>query len=448
MNLQESIRRILRESTFFLRRIDMRLMEKEFFETLNYATDIFLRRYDNNQPFDFKTFKNRVIDYLMDDYHDELSNGGSKDFPYDEVYEYLSNHFHDKIKERFDLIFYRELNESENKEGKYTKAVKVIVNDFKNEEFVCDIDVSYYADKYEVEVKIDRKEFEKKYENRDISYANILMTGYLDKLKRTIRQEIKNFLPVDVLVWFKQINCDKGLNESEDNEEKKIQKNLKAIRTLLDIINFDGLCEMWVEYNPEDGDYEIRSKTTKKNLDTAYMVRELKYIEDTIRSWGMKTYVFTPWYVENCEDEVEFLNESETKTNSSLHKLLNVLFDGFDNADYDWANYMCGMGECCDPYAIGFTLPESDYDDYIFKLVDGEMYDDDGDYPKEFRDELPEVCYEQPNLKNPDFNTIVFYGAFAEEIEDYMGHAHNWNLDLLKIINNQFGCDAKRIVVI
>ena len=448
MNLQESIRRILRESTFFLRRIDMRLMEKEFFETLNYATDIFLRRYDNNQPFDFKTFKNRVIDYLMDDYHDELSNGGSKDFPYDEVYEYLSNHFHDKIKERFDLIFYRELNESENKEGKYTKAVKVIVNDFKNEEFVCDIDVSYYADKYEVAVKIDRKEFEKKYENRDISYANILMTGYLDKLKRTIRQEIKNFLPVDVLVWFKQINCDKGLNESEDNEEKKIQKNLKAIRTLLDIINFDGLCEMWVEYNPEDGDYEIRSKTTKKNLDTAYMVRELKYIEDTIRSWGMKTYVFTPWYVENCEDEVEFLNESETKTNSSLHKLLNVLFDGFDNADYDWANYMCGMGECCDPYAIGFTLPESDYDDYIFKLVDGEMYDDDGDYPKEFRDELPEVCYEQPNLKNPDFNTIVFYGAFAEEIEDYMGHAHNWNLDLLKIINNQFGCDAKRIVVI
>ena len=448
MNLQESIRRILRESTFFLRRIDMRLMEKEFFETLNYATDIFLRRYDNNQPFDFKTFKNRVIDYLMDDYHDELSNGGSKDFPYDEVYEYLSNHFHDKIKERFDLIFYRELNESENKEGKYTKAVKLIVNDFKNEDFVCDIDVYYYADKYEVAVKINRKEFEKKYENRDISYANILMTGYLDKLKRTIRQEIKNFLPVDVLVWFKQINCDKGLNESEDNEEKKIQKNLKAIRTLLDIINFDGLCEMWVEYNPEDGDYEIRSKTTKKNLDTAYMVRELKYIEDTIRSWGMKTYVFTPWYVENCEDEVEFLNESETKTNSSLHKLLNVLFDGFDNADYDWANYMCGMGECCDPYAIGFTLPESDYDDYIFKLVDGEMYDDDGDYPKEFRDELPEVCYEQPNLKNPDFNTIVFYGAFAEEIEDYMGHAHNWNLDLLKIINNQFGCDAKRIIII
>jgi len=142
------------------------------------------------------------------------------------------------------------------------------------------------------------------------------------------------------------------------------------------------------------------------------------------------------------------VNESEIKTNSTLHRLLNVLFDGFDNIDYDWANYMCGMGECCDPYAIGFTLPENDYDDYIFKLVDGEMYDDDGDYPKELRDDLPEPCYQQPDLKDPRFDTIVFYGLYAEEIEDYMGHPHNWNLDLLKIINNQFGCDAKRIIII
>jgi hypothetical protein len=140
--------------------------------------------------------------------------------------------------------------------------------------------------------------------------------------------------------------------------------------------------------------------------------------------------------------------ESENKTKSALHKLLNVLFDGFDNIDYNWANYMCGMGECCDPYAIGFTLPESDYDYYIFKLVDGNKYDDHGDYPKEFRDELPEVCYEQPNLKNPDFDTIVFYEEFAEEVKDYMGHESNWGSDLLKIINNQFGCEAKRIIII
>ena len=352
---------------------------------------------------------------------------------------------------------------------------------------------------------------------------------------------IKKYKDETKQMWEKKHH--KRLNESEDDKEKKIQKNLRAIRQLLDTIDFDGLCEIWVEYNPEDGDYEIRSKRTRKNLDTEYMVAELRYIEDTIRSWGLRTYVFAPWYVENCEDEIEFLNESdeskqerkftkllnnieeylnsnsynsvvrfmvdydevmddvivnifidaedavklggginsvikktgkkimedlsvfpfdfkyhihferpqlnesEIKTNSSLHRLLNVLFDGFDNIDYDWANYMCGMGECCDPYAIGFTLPDKDYDDYIFKLVDGEMYDDDGDYPKEFQDELPEPCFQLPDLNNPRFDTIVFYGLYAEEIEDYMGHESNWKSDLLKIINKQFGCEAKRIVI-
>ena len=150
----------------------------------------------------------------------------------------------------------------------------------------------------------------------------------------------------------------------------------------------------------------------------------------------------------NLQESIKKILKEETKTHSSLHRLLNLLFDGFDEIDYDWANYMCGMGECCDPYAIGFTLPENDYDDYIFKLVDGNNYDDNGKYFKEVMGELPEVCYEQPNLKNTDFDTIVFYGYYAEDIDNYFGSEDNWALDLLKIINNQFGCDAKRIIII
>ena len=148
--------------------------------------------------------------------------------------------------------------------------------------------------------------------------------------------------------------------------------------------------------------------------------------------------------MDNCGNVLK----EETKIQPVLRNLLNMLFEGFDDIYYNWANYMCGMGECCDPYAIGFTLPEKDYDDYIFKLVDGEMYDDDADYPKEFRDELPEPCYQQPDLKDPRFDTIVFYGLYAEDIENYFGSEDNWALDLLKIINNQFGCDAKRIIII
>ena len=108
-DLQEHIRKVLietvNESLFFRRRVDMRLMEKEFFETLNFATDMFFKRRYAGIDFTFKDFKERVIDYLMDGYHSELSDGGLNDFPYDEVYEFLSDHFHDKIKDRYNSLF-------------------------------------------------------------------------------------------------------------------------------------------------------------------------------------------------------------------------------------------------------------------------------------------------------------------------------------------------------
>jgi hypothetical protein len=109
MNLKKHIRKVLietvNESTFFRRRVDMRLMEKEFFETLNFATDSFIYKLKKGIKFDFDTFKRRVINNLMDGYHSELSDGGLNDFPYDEVYGFLSDHFHDKIKDRYDSLF-------------------------------------------------------------------------------------------------------------------------------------------------------------------------------------------------------------------------------------------------------------------------------------------------------------------------------------------------------
>ena len=48
----------------------------------------------------------------------------------------------------------------------------------------------------------------------------------------------------------------------------------------------------------------------------------------------------------------------DTKLQSILLKLLKLEFKGFDDIYYSWANYNCGMGECCDPYAVGFVLPK------------------------------------------------------------------------------------------
>jgi hypothetical protein len=150
----------------------------------------------------------------------------------------------------------------------------------------------------------------------------------------------------------------------------------------------------------------------------------------------------------DLQEQIRKVLREETNFKPALHNLLNLLFEGFDDIYYDWANYNCGMGVCCDPYAIGFVLPKNDYDDYLFKLVDDSKYDDYGDYPKHLRYELPEVCYEMPDIKDPNFNTIVFYGNYAEDIENYLGNEVNWSIYLMDLINEKFGCNAKRIIVV
>jgi hypothetical protein len=157
--LKESIRKVLREevneSTFFRRRVDMSLINKEFFENLNIITDVYLKKYNNGIDFNFETFENHLINYLMDNYHGELSNFGlNDDFPYDEVYEFLLNYFHNKIKDRYDTFFGNNINESVDKsEDKKLKLVKsIIYNMFDN------VSLEYDSKANEIMVYHDKEE--------------------------------------------------------------------------------------------------------------------------------------------------------------------------------------------------------------------------------------------------------------------------------------------------
>ena len=114
----------MNESTFFIRRVDTSLMDKKFFENLNYITSIFLKRYNEGKRFDMFQFETKMLNYLIDGYRNELTDGGLNDFPYDEVYEFLSNHFHNKIKDRYDTFFGRNINESENKKQSLLKTIE------------------------------------------------------------------------------------------------------------------------------------------------------------------------------------------------------------------------------------------------------------------------------------------------------------------------------------
>ena len=105
-----------------------------------------------------------------------------------------------------------------------------------------------------------------------------------------------------------------------------IEKNLKVIKTILSQVSWDGLCDIWVEYNPIDKDYEIRSKSTIRPYDHDEIIKDLDYIDNALRSMGLSVYIYTPWYVDSCEDEVKFLNESKEKSKKDLiEKVLNDL---------------------------------------------------------------------------------------------------------------------------
>ena len=105
-----------------------------------------------------------------------------------------------------------------------------------------------------------------------------------------------------------------GLNESEDDKEKKIQKNLTVLRKLISMFDYSEVCDMWVDYHYEDDDYIIRSKMSTKNHNTSALEKEFEFLENSIKYLGFTNcYVFRPYYVEQCEDEIKYMNESEDK---------------------------------------------------------------------------------------------------------------------------------------
>ena len=130
MTLQESIRKVLKEelneSTYLRRRVDMSTIDKKFFTNLNIVTDKYLKRHDGYCS--FNVFRTTVISYLIDDYRDNLSDEDYDNFPYDEVYNFLLNHFYDKIKDRYVEVFGGDINESENIRKVLKEEYKIPLN--------------------------------------------------------------------------------------------------------------------------------------------------------------------------------------------------------------------------------------------------------------------------------------------------------------------------------
>ena len=167
---------------------------------------------------------------------------------------------------------------------------------------------------------------------------------YKDKHFESSKKHIVTFdnIPPEAIELMSEGTGKDTIRESSENKDidNDIEKNLKVIRMLLKQISWGGLCDIWVEYNPVDKDYEIRSKSIKRHFDHDEIVNELNFVEESIKAMGLRPYVFSPWHVDNCENEVKFMNESINKSDDKRNKIIEKIMDDIIFPEYN--HIICG----------------------------------------------------------------------------------------------------------
>ena len=215
-----------------------------------------------------------------------------------------------------DSGFINEIKDHPNPEkfNPYKDEIDRIVYSVVSEEEICGYGLEYFLNAGEDALQI-------------VLYYN---DGYYPGHKKhtdyavDIKSMIENYLPIVnmAFVAFDSTKCKKMVTENVD----EVEKNLNIIRNILETISLNGLCKIWVEYNSDDKEYEIRSKVSSKLVDMDEVYTEMDYLERILKKMFFRTYIFAPWYVDECEDEVKFMNESKEKSTKELIELtLNSL---------------------------------------------------------------------------------------------------------------------------
>ena len=180
------------------------------------------------------------------------------------------------------------------------------------------------------------------YSNEPIMHQNYSQLGEING--KTAQQNTTDDLSrsydlSDIRDIVEKLGDDNLIKEESDND-KVIQKNLRTINILLKQVSWEGLCNIWVEYNPVDKDYEIRSKSIHRHFDHDEIIKELDFLDNGIRSMGLNVYIYTPWHVEDCEDEIKFMNESINKSDEKRNKIIEKIMDNIIFPEYK--HIICG----------------------------------------------------------------------------------------------------------
>jgi hypothetical protein len=196
MNLQEQIRKVLKEETNKFELV------KNFIYTM----------YDNVRFVEYNTKFNEVMVYYTN--HDkrqmliptEICEMITNYTGLDVVPYWDTNRESDNQPDFYlDTEEYEEkLNESEDKGGKFISLIEDLTEVFKNEDCVCDIKISYkseeFRDLYLITVVLGNRDIDDKFGGHNITRER----NYKSKLKRKITDEVLGFLPIPFFVEFTQ----------------------------------------------------------------------------------------------------------------------------------------------------------------------------------------------------------------------------------------------------
>ena len=331
------------------------------------------------------------------------------------------------LKEETDSI--KNLNES--KTSQHLKLMNNLLEPLKEKDCLCDIRISFDVEEnyYDIYLVFGQEELHEKF------FDLYGIRSYIQKMMNEVKMELESFLPIrNIFIGnYTKPNCEwSPLNESEDDKEKKIQKNLKVINELINMFDYSEVCDMWVEYNYEDGDYEIKSKMSTKNHNTAALEKEFEFLESSIESLGFTNcYVFRPWYVENCEDEVKFMNESENKKSGLLRAIEeDGLFQVMQDTGLSLPQIYTKTGE----------LPREVLEGYIKDFIKQEGYHQtNGEVQLIFTVEIQKNIQIENFYMKGDKVTLAIWGynGYGEQTDGYIESLSNLSDDeIFTIVEN------------
>lgn len=219
MTLKNHIKKILREETLsesrhLRRRFNQEKLDHEFEESMEYAS---------KSPYKFESLedlKHYVISIMMDGLHGELSNWGSTDFPYDEIYNFLKDRYSDEIEEYDHLIGDNELTESRigpdvrRRVNKIDKLVDVMLNDM-------------YVEDYESEEQFFQGVMEELYflvKNEDFGVHDVEWIDIYDYIDQYRRNDINEY--------YREHLKDEEISESELTERCWKGYRQKGMKTM------------------------------------------------------------------------------------------------------------------------------------------------------------------------------------------------------------------------